>query len=381
MKKSFCIFPQVRIQVSSRYHEDKGIYLTVSSKNVTVVGQNLGSHTSDSFFALPTTEVDGGYVYYGISVPRASHLSQIYSSILIVGTKNNTMMKLTVTQSVIISVGNIVTYLIPGRECSFVINRLQTVYIGSVEDLSGTKIVTDKPVSVFSGHECGNVPPNVTACSYLIEQIPPTALWGDVYYTVPLANKRSYTIKMLVAHDFTIVNMYCNNTLESYVMNEGEFVDKTLQMKEYCTIYSNKQILVVQFSHGGTQDIGYGDPMMMLVPAANQFLSEFYFSTIRNPLESDYDHYVNIIVKEQYYQPNMIYLIAEGVNRSLIMQQWVPIQINNTIEAYATQVSISEGVIQVFHTNPAAQMMVMVYGFGRYDGYGHIGGILLSSGC
>ena len=369
------------IEVSSVYHQNNGIYLTTSSDKVTVIGQNLDRHTSDSFFALPLIELSDEYVYYGISIRRTVvHSALINSSILIVGTENNTMMKLTVTQSVNIGVGNTVTTLIPGIQYSFVINRLQTVYIGSLEDLSGTKIVTNKPVSVFSGHQCGNVPWDVAACSHLIEQIPPTALWGEVYYIVPLASKTSYTIKTLAAYNSTIINVYCNNTMESYTINEGEFINRISQTNEYCAIFSNKKVLVVQLKHGGDNDNDYGDPMMTLVPAANQYLNKFDFSTIRNPVESGFNHYVNIIVKEQYYQPNMIYLIVGGVNRSLVTQQWVPIQVNNITEAYATQVNILEGVIQIFHTNPSAEMMTIVYGFNTHDAYGHIGGLYIPTG-
>ena len=369
------------IEVSSVYHQNNGIYLTTSSDKVTVIGQNLDRRTSDSFFALPLIYLNDEYVYYGISLRRTVvHSSLINSSILIVGTENNTMMKLTVTQSVNIGVGNTITTLIPGIQYSFVINRLQTIYIGSLEDLSGTKIVTNKLVSVFSGHQCGNVPWEVRYCSHLIEQIPPTALWGKVFYIVPLASKSSYTVKTLAAYNSTIINVYCNNTMESYTINEGEFINRTSHTNEYCAIHSNKEVLVVQLNHGGEYDNNYGDPMMTLVPATNQYLNKFDFSTIRNPIESGFNHYVNIIVKEQYYQPNMIYLIARGVNRSLVTQQWVPIQVNNIIEAYATQVNILEGVTQIFHTDASAEMMTIVYGFNTNDAYGHVGGLHLSTG-
>ena len=373
------------VEVDSLYDQEKGIYLTTSSKKITVIGQNSNYVTSDSLLAIPVIELHDTYVYYGISVPRAtvhsvdiSHSVAISSSILIVGIENNTLMSLTVTQSVSIGVNNAITNLIPGKQYSFMINRLQTAYIASPEDLSGTKIVTDKPVSVFSGHRCGNVPSNVTACSHLIEQIPPTALWGKTYYTTPFSNKTSYTIKVLSANNSTTVSVYCNNSVETYVLNEGEFIDKILLMDEYCAIHSSRELLVVQLSHGGSEDNGYGDPMMTLVPATNQFLNKFVFPTIHT--QYSYDHYVNIIVKEQYYQPNMIYLIAGGVNRSLATQQWVPIIVNNVIEAYATQVSIPEGVAQIFHTNPAAQMMTIVYGFKLYDSYGHPGKFSIPTG-
>ena len=109
--------------------QEKGIYLTASSIKITVIGQNFDTTTSDSFFAIPSIELDDAYVYYGISAPRAIiHSEVISSSVLIVGTENNTIMSLTVTQSVSIGVENTIIRLIPDREYSFMINRLQTVF-------------------------------------------------------------------------------------------------------------------------------------------------------------------------------------------------------------------------------------------------------------
>ena len=51
------------------------------------------------------------------------------------------MMKLTVTQPATIKVRDTDTILTSGRQYSFVINRLQTVYIESLDDLTGTKIL------------------------------------------------------------------------------------------------------------------------------------------------------------------------------------------------------------------------------------------------
>ena len=369
----------INVEVTSLDDQDKGIYVTTNSDKVTVIGQNPSSYISDSYLALPIEKFTDvvAYFYYGISVP--SHVYLVYSSVLVVGTENNTMMNLISTQPTTIKVDNVTTYIIPGIQYSFIINSLQTIYIRSLDDLTGTKVVTDKPVSVFSGHECGRVPNlDVCCCSHLIEQIPPTALWGKVFYTAPLVNRSSYTIKILAAFNSTIINIYCNNTVENYAVNEGEFINKTVSLQTYCAVYSNKQILVVQFSHGGTDDIPYfGDPMMTLVPGINWYLNELDFSTV---YDSNFNNFINIIVTKQYYQPNLMYLTTvSGVNVSLTTQHWEPVQVNNIDEMYVTQVNISQGKTRVLHNNPAAQMMVVVYGFSYFDGYGHLGGINLST--
>ena len=60
-----------------------------------------------------------------------------------------TAMKLTVTQEVN-EIRSAVMTLVPGIH---IINKFQIALISSPNELSGTKIVTNKPVTVFSGHE------------------------------------------------------------------------------------------------------------------------------------------------------------------------------------------------------------------------------------
>ena len=368
-------FPSI-VEVASHVEQNKGIYLKTNSSDVIVIGHNKypTGYSADTFLALPTNKLSiKMYVYFGISAPRSTYLPNV---ILIVGTEDSTTMNLIVTQSVTVSVGSTTTDISPGKQYSFVINRLQTIYIESVEDLSGTKVVTDKPISMYSGHICGNIPSDVGACDYLVEQMPPTALWGKVYYAVPLATRRSFTIKILAAYDSTNINVYCNNSLKSsYTINEGKYINIVLELQEYCSLRSNKEVLVVQFGHGYVDD-NIGDPMMTLLPATTQYGYHSKFSTLIDPININYQHFVNIIVIAPYYQPHMIYLTTGGVQRSLDTQQWVPIKVNNITEAYATKVNLIEGITEIVHSDKAALMMTTVYGFATAEGYGHPGGVI-----
>ena len=372
-----------KVVVSSHTEQNKGIYLNVSSNLVTVMGQNSQRATSDTFLALPTIHYTDSYVYYGVSVPKGlvtSSQAGKASSILIVGTEDHTTMKVKMSQAVTVRIGKTTTGLTHGREYMFTINRLQTVYMKSFRDLTGTKIITDKPISVFSGHGCANVLENQQFCDHLVEQVPPTTLWGKTFYIAPLATRRSYTIKLLAAHNSTIVDVYCDNVKQTYSVNDGNYVIRTLTNQEYCAVHSNKVILVVQLSHGQADDnpINYGDPMMTLIPATIHYMDKFIFSTIRNTqAQLHYSHYVNIIVMKQFYHPEEIYVADRSANHSPNTSYWIPIRANNVTEVYGIQIALTQGVVEVFHSDPAAMMTVVAYGFtGKFpEGYGHPGGL------
>ena len=354
--------------VTGSYNDqDKGICLKTNSTNVVVIGQNDVSRSSDTFLALPTVRMfSTHYIYYGISVSSGRYDNVV----LIVGTEDNTMMNLTATQSVNVKINDAVSSLTSGSQYSFIVNRLQTVYIGSSSDLTGTRIITDNPVSVFSGHECGYVLSlSSSYCDHLIEQIPPTTYWGKTYYIAPLQGRSAYTIRVLAAYNSTEVFMDCNNARNSYAINAGNSFTVTYQI--YCAIHSNKEILVAQYSPGYSYDYRTGDPMMMLVPATVHYSNEINLSTI----SSGYSDYINIIVLKEYYQPSMMYWIRGGVKRSLQSQSWNPITFNQVTEAYYTQLSVSNGPVTIVHTTSNALISAVVYGFGYREAYGHSGGL------
>ena len=375
--------------VSSRAEQNKGIHVVIQSERVTLIGQTTSLLSSDTFLVLPTTNTNTAvtcaspteYIYYGISTARTqSGLPLSYTSmVLIVGTEDNIQLKLTVPQSVTVSVGTVTTALTPHREYSFTINKLQTVLVESLEDLTGTKIVTNNEVSVMSGHQAVNTPYSLNFTDHLIEQLPSTEYWGKEFYIVPFY-RRSYTIKVLAAYNLTNVTIYCNGTVDHYTINEGQFMTKTLMPQEYCAVASNRKVLVIQFSNGQNNNFAQvtttGDPMMTLVPATIQYLNQLHFSTIISSV--NYSHYVNIIVLEQYFQPNMIFLRTGNSNTSMESQEWVPIVINNITKAYATQVTASNGTVHITHANPSALMTAIAYGFTQNASYGHPGGLNLT---
>ena len=368
------------LEVSSYDQIDYGIYLETSSDKVTVIGQNYDPYTSDTYLALPTikSQTVTEYVYYAMSV----YSPNSYSAILIVATEDNTEIKLEVTQSVTVYHYHSYRYgyystryrynyvLSPGNQLSITFNKLQTRYMETTYDLSGTKIVANKPVSVFSGHRYAYVPYNDGNRGYLIEQIPPTTSWGTTYYVAPLATRKSYTIKVLAAHDNTNVTMYCNGTAQSYSLNEKGHTTRTLDNQEYCAIHANKKVLVAQFSGKNGED-----PSMTLVPAINNFLSRFQFPTFHHPSDSYYyPTYINIIVMAQYYQPESIYLATGGSKRPLNKHKWKPFIVNNVIEAYSTKIPVLHGIVEIIHTDVTALMTTMVYGVAARNGYMHPGG-------
>ena len=360
---------------SPRFQTDKGIHLKLNNSNVTVLGHNLvHGHNTDTFVIMPYSRLCvAQYVYYGISVSSGSTVN--YNGFIsIVSTENTTTVTLIIKKSAKITIDDRSSGdYVPGKYGPYVIHKaLQTVYIESRYDLSGTKIIANKPVSVFSGHDCARIPSYAVECGHLIEHLLPTALWDKEYYTVPLA-KRPYTIKMLAAHDSTTITVHCNNVTNSYRLNEGESESKDLRLSEHCAIFSDKEILVAQFSHGHHFDnLHNGGPMMTLVPGfEKQYFNTLHVSTIHS---SDYTNHINLIVIAHCFQPSHMYLVkGDGTSEALTQQVWIPIQVNGTARMYTTQMNIPEGMVKIVHHMQMALMSAIVYGFVGDKGYGHTG--------
>ena len=345
----------------------KGVYLKTSSDKVTVIGQSNAQFSLDTFLAVPLRKLCLiEYIYYPFSV---GSYGVTFGSIAIVGTEDKTKVTITVLIDAVVSTDTAIGWkrLHSGKN-TYIINKLQTVYVSAYffRDFTGTKILADKPLSVISGHECAKVPfrSRTSACDHLVEQVLPTALWGTTYYVAPLASRKSYTLKIIAAHNNTKLQLVCNGTQRNFTIDEGKFLQQVYSNQEYCAVHSNKKISVVQLSHGTAEDKA-GDPMMTLIPAVNDFSSKIVSSTNHNITYPYYAQFINVIVMAKYFQPSQIYLKTSSINKSLQPYNWVPITVDNTIEVYAAQVYLkgTNEIFQITHFNTSALMSAIIYGF------------------
>ena len=187
------LYPYSSLTVNSDTERNKGIRVraTDPSKTLVVSGMNYESYTVDSFLALPTGPVREEYTYISNSMLWTNRSGDTFPSlILLVGTQDNTVLTITPTEYVVIPYdlrdpNNPQYFVHPGQSYTVSLNALETYQIESNLDLTGSRIVSNKPLSVFAGHECTDVPGGVTACDHLFEQVPPTNTWGRFFFLVP----------------------------------------------------------------------------------------------------------------------------------------------------------------------------------------------------
>ena len=364
--------------------EDKGIHVQADSDNVVVIGQSFRMPRADTvgtYLALPTVDLNiTQYKYFELNMVLGA--ARWPSQILIVGTQPNTTMNITVTQPVRTVIEGVTVDLVVGTEYSYQIDPLQTYFLEHSLDLTGTKITTDKPISLFSGHACAVIPISGGDCDYMVEHSPPTVLWGTTFYVAPVPRiVRTYYIRVLAANDATEVDIYCNNIKESHTIDEGEYVHKELDRLDHCAIHSNKEVLVAEYANSR----GYpSDPAMVLVPATIHYSNKVLSSTSSYPEDLGYIHSVIVIVLAEYFDPAVIYFSSGGSSRSLDTNHWVAIQANNNVtEAYYTNITnISTGIFEVSHASQNALLNTMLFGLSRpvHGAYGHAGRLEVRSG-
>ena len=120
---------------------------------------------------------------------------------------------------------------------------------------------------------------------------------------------------MLAANDETQVNIYCNNTEESFTIDEGAFIHRELVASYHCAIHSNKEVLVAQYASSP----GYpSDPAMALVPATIHYSNRILSSTAS--YQATYLRYIHsliVIVLADYFNHSLIYMNTGGNSESL----------------------------------------------------------------
>ena len=366
---------------------EKGKVITIRTESdgkLTVYGGSLRQHTSDTFLALPKQEhvQQNSYKYIAVSYFPASGWD---SSVAIIAQYNDT--QLSITSKVNITINDTLTLM--GATTNITLQEGETFLVTSQHDLTGLLVASNNPLAMMSGHECTNVPNSTIYCDHLVEQIPPVSSWGRKFATAPLKGRQAYDVfRILASENLTMVEVQCTlsadqptlyNTTSTYMINEGNFVEFRVSSSQYCWIEGSGNILVVQYSAGYTADRLTGDPTMIIVPAVSQYCNHYSLPTFQ-PGDNNFtfSHYMNAFIPARYYQPKQIFFDNQQLSSTNLT--FTAIQQEGTVQVYAAQVGLTEGVHTLRHADAEATLGVIMYGFGDSNSYGHPGGLCLTEG-
>ena len=88
------------------------------------------------------------------------------------------------------------------------LNKGETYFVTSNEDVSGSHLLANLPISVMAGGECVNIPSGVPYCNPIYEMMPPISTWGKSFLALPLATRtRGEVFRILASEDNTYIKI------------------------------------------------------------------------------------------------------------------------------------------------------------------------------
>jgi hypothetical protein len=261
--------------------EVKAIHVTAQSPvSVHVVSENATS--ADGFLALPTSGLRTKYYVMSYASTR-----YIGSEFAVVATQNATTVTITPTAAgKTKAAGTAFTVLLNIGETYQLANPANA-------DMTGTLVTSDKPIAVFSGHRCADVPSNVGYCDYLVEQLPDVSVWGKTFHTSPFSGRARYTVRVIASQNGTTFATIPAGLI-SGTLNAGQSVD--VIMTGAGEFVSSSPVLLAQFMRGYADDAAAkGDPSMVLVTPAEMGVTDATFGV--HGLAKTPGAYMNIVTE------------------------------------------------------------------------------------
>lgn len=364
-------------------NRQKGIhvYTESQSEHIFVIVENfVETFTHGTFLAYPCGfEESNSFEYRIISTENIGNDQVLYhSEFLLVGCYNDTLFEIIPVQSVDLPLNfqiqndsepQIVT-VDPGNSYHVVIHEMQTLLVLSVHDLTGTMIISNKPLTVISGHECASVPSSVVACEPFGVQIPPIAVWGNRFLLAPFAGRTGAQLfKAVSSMDDANFSYVCNNTAHIVQNHTLE-----INTSHYCYLETSKPAFVVQFSIGQGVD-NRGDPAIAPISPIENYIHETELIIL--PFQANY---ISITVSAEHFDSgNNIKLDERNINCTWEM-------INNsrsTTVGYGCSIYLSSSERytkhSVRHFQENGRLSVLVYGFRFqepiHEGYAYLAGM------
>ncbi|MBL8602866.1 MAG: IgGFc-binding protein [Myxococcales bacterium] len=282
--------------------------------------ENVGVFSNDASLLLPTNSLQGNYRVIGYpqqwsrtSDPDTNGREEIRSFMTIVGTQTATRVRIEATADIIPG-GPIMNRVAAGTPLEITLSPFDVLNLETgafLADFTGSTVAADRPVAVFTGTECSDVPfwrtfaDRQAACDHIEEQNIPLNAAGQVYVASRSPSRSSALLqagaRVAEVNEpewFRVLNVssapvHVTTTLPEDIANpagpkvefdldEGEYRD--LRALADFIIRGSGAVQVAQYM-GSQSTTGIptalpgGDPALLMVPPLTQWRQDYVFLT------------------------------------------------------------------------------------------------------
>ena len=316
-----------------------------------------------SYLVHPNNEYPtDDYVYFAVSFESTPDRNDI-GDVLLIGNHNETFVSITPAQDVILPAdaqsNSSLVEVAAGTTHNVTLNSFQTLGFSTVLDLTGTKIISDKPLTVITGHQCAQIPSTTGFCEPLYIHLPPTINWGRSFLMAPFGGRTAdQYYKLVTSEESTTIHYRCGTdnsvSLERPIAGSGHLL--SLSNDSYCYLNASSPVFLVQMSPGSLTD-SLGDPALAIVPPTSGHVKSASFLN----LPADFpNNYITVTVLAEHFIPSQILFDGNPLSCS-----WNAIRntFSDDIVGHGCTHAVSSGTHVVTHSGDDGVLSVVAYGW------------------
>ncbi|XP_072011212.1 IgGFc-binding protein-like [Engystomops pustulosus] len=178
-----------------------------------------------------------------------------------------------------------------GSKLTVLLEPYSDLQLLSKDNLSGTHIVSQKPVVVMSGHTCTQ---ENNRCNHVYEQLLPVSSWGTSFIIPPISVQLKSDIVFVVAAVNTRIEYQIQTTRSSQNLNLGQVFQLEVPIKTPIYLSASAGIQVLYYCTGWQDNsfIKYNPTLVTIPPVSSYCFSYNLFA------QEEFENYGNLVMKK-----------------------------------------------------------------------------------
>lgn len=332
-----------------------------SDKPVQVTGYNRRPLSSDAFLAIPTAAL--GRRYHVLELESASTGLYGGSEFGIVATEDDTTIDVFPRRALRRLDGTVVE---AGRSYRVTLARGETYFAHGLAvekgvSLAGSRIESTRPVAVYAGAQCANVPRWYAHCDHHVEQMLPDHALGYEFFSMPLATHLRGELFRAVAIE-PDTQLRINGTLVA-TLGAGEAFERIINYP--ARFETDRPVALGQFAPSTELDgrIYDDDSSFTLLPPAGLARASYVFAT-----------------PGAHLVRNSLHIVIPTLHRASLRLDGQPVDAVGTEHAFTAQgltglrITLAPGTRQLSADVPFS---ATYFGFARHEGSSYPAGLAI----